>query len=295
LKLRRPTPNDFSFEYPLDSLVWIRPSEPIIEPTAILEAIQVARSPSEIQEYIERLLLALKLYKPCSIAKIEATFKPESILRFPFNEFPTTLPSIAYTCTLSSKELDYLRTFLAIIEPLLPITRGRVEPREYISISLQRYNDALSKSDFAESLTYAIMGLEAQYLTESSELSHRLAQRVAKITGLLGFDPREVYKEIKDAYNIRSKFIHGASLTKKEIDDASRLANKVIRYLQLSILTFLELKHVAKKDKREVLELIDASMIDSSSEEKLREIINKNCLATLMISRHETASMQSTV
>jgi hypothetical protein len=289
LRLRKPTPNDLSFECPLDLLLWIKPSEPIMTPTAVLEAIHAAQSPSEVEEYIERILFALKLYKPCSIVKIEATFKPVSILRSPVMEFPMTVPSIAYRCTLSSNELEHLRTFLATVEPLLPITWRRIEPQEYISISLQRYNDALFKSDSVESLAYAIMGLEALYLTELSELSHRLAQRVAKIMGLLGFDPREVYKEIKDAYNIRSKFIHGASYTKREIDDASRLVNKVIKYLQLSILTFLELKHVAKKDKREAIELIDASMIDPLSEEKLRDIIDENCQATLMISRRETA------
>ena len=138
-----------------------------------------------------------------------------------------------------------------------------------------------------ERLTYVMMGLEALYLAESSELSHRLAQRVAKIMGFLGFNSQEVYKEIKEAYGIRSKFIHGASFKEKEIYRAGDLVDKIIRYLQISILTFLELGHAANKGKQEILELLDASMISPALQEELEDMISKSCQVTLMVSRQK--------
>jgi len=126
LRLRRPTPSDLSFEYPLDLIIWTKPKEPIMEPTAILEATQVAQPDLEVRDYVDRLLLALKLYKPCSIVKVKVVFTPRSILRHSYTEFPLVLQSVIYRCKLGLDELENLKMFLSRIEPLLPVTRGRI-------------------------------------------------------------------------------------------------------------------------------------------------------------------------
>jgi hypothetical protein len=286
LKIRKLQPKDFEFEYPIDEMIRARAEiAPSIEyPSAILEMTKKSQSQAPIAYELEKLIMALRLYKPGSIIKLKAIWKPKSILKGEIASWPTYIQPVVYKYSLSSEETSKLVTFLNKIIPLLPIGQGSIEATDHISISLQRYNDALFKPIPTERLTYAIMGLEALFLksSERAELAHKLAQRAAKCLSLFGYHSLEVYRTIKQSYKIRSDFVHGSLVSKERSHDVNKLADKVIKYLQISILMFLELKNKVKKDN--FLEIVDKSLIYPDASVELEKLIKENCLIAATVS-----------
>jgi len=131
-----------------------------------------------------------------------------------------------------------------------------------------------------ERVTYAIMGLEALFLksSEREDLSHRLAQRVAKCLSILNYQPIEIYRVLKQSYEVRSEFIHGAPIHEDELRNSGELANKVMEYLRLSILVFMELKK-EKIEKENFISIIDNSLLNREAQEKLQSLIKEYCSA----------------
>ncbi len=113
------------------------------------------------------------------------------------------------------------------------------------------------------------MGLEALYLQKKEEgtLTRRLGQRVGKIMSFFDKPPIKVKGIIGDAYEIRSAVVHGSKL--KE-ESRQPILEDVIEYLQLSIITFLEMNE--EKSKSDFLSLIDHSLLEKKAHEKLKEL-----------------------
>jgi len=190
---------------------------------------------------VRKIITALRLYKLGSVQTLAIKWTPKSILQFGATVQPYVVQPIIYKYALASNESDKIKIFLDKVRPLIPITQGKIETTDYLSISLQRYNEALFKPNNMERVTYAIMGLEALFLksSEREELSHRLAQRVAKCLSILNYQPIEIYRVLKQSYEVRSEFIHGAPIREDELRNSGELANKVMEYLRLSILVFM--------------------------------------------------------
>lgn len=292
VRLRRPKQDDLFPEYPMDVVLRGLAPLPIMLssmrlPSAILEVEQRAHNEIELLGRIERLVMTLRLYKPCSVFAGLTWITCKTLTRsmgyrgaFSPQELHTP---IIYNCKLGIEEVDTLRKFINEVEPYIQTSYVYGEPRDYLSIALQRYSDALFKVYPIERLTYAIMGLEALYLTGGGEQTHRLAQRIARVMGLYGFSPLGVYDEIRQAYDLRSRFVHGGTFTGKEIELARQLVDKVMRYLQLSILTFLELK--AGLSKEDIIKIIDDSLLDIQQLQYLERHIKEKCRITTSIAR----------
>jgi hypothetical protein len=72
--------------------------------------------------------------------------------------------------------------------------------------------------DLAFKIANYCSALETLFTTDSAELAHKLAERVAFFLGERGRDRREVFASIKSAYNVRSKLVHGDTLKQNQID-----------------------------------------------------------------------------
>jgi hypothetical protein len=57
--------------------------------------------------------------------------------------------------------------------------------------------------------------LEALFTTESEEVSHKVAERVAHFLGSGLADKQEIYDQVKRAYGIRSRVVHGDVLARR--------------------------------------------------------------------------------
>lgn len=279
LRIRRPKPEDLTLELPIHD-AFIVPIETEC-PSAILEiALKASDNLSALNE-LTKLTIALRLYKPCSICPTKVILKPKSILRSSETHKPFPA-SIVYPCSLSLEEAPALKVFLDRVVKWIPVIQGRVGLIDYVSIALKRYDEALFCSDPVERLTEAVMGLEALYLkpSERMELAHRLAQRVARCISIYGYDVLNVFKLVKEAYDIRSRFVHGAPIELKEHRKIIELANEIVRYLQVSVLMFLELKSYANIKKDDFLDIVDRSLLSLKDQEYLEKLIRDNCLAT---------------
>ena len=140
--------------------------------------------------------------------------------------------------------------------------------------------DFFSKSA-EERIAYAIMGLEALFLRggESEELSRRLAQRVARILGIIGFNSIDVYNTMKRGYRIRSAYVHGSTIKKLDHNIVNMYAREILDYLRICVILMIKLlisnstKKNITKQKDEIIELIDDSLIDDESYKILKEKI----------------------
>lgn len=92
--------------------------------------------------------------------------------------------------------------------------------------------------DHARDATYPVLkisfyagALECLFTTDGSEISHKVAERVAfYIHQEASKTKKEIYKTVKDIYDVRSKFMHGQALDSKKHKD-----NQVLIDFSISI------------------------------------------------------------
>jgi hypothetical protein len=98
---------------------------------------------------------------------------------------------------------------------------------------------ARSSSDIAIKISNYCSALEALYATNPAELSHQLSERVASF---LIDNPAErlpVYKRVKEAYSIRSKIVHGASIKNSQLPALLNVSKACDDFLRQSLLKIL--------------------------------------------------------
>jgi len=81
--------------------------------------------------------------------------------------------------------------------------------------------------------------LEIMFATEAAELTHRLSERVAFFLRNDSGERLELYKRLKEAYNIRSKVIHGSVMSEKtqmQLPEVATDIDELLRQLILKIL-----------------------------------------------------------
>jgi hypothetical protein len=175
-----------------------------------------------------------------------------------------------FSYTLSQSDAAILAQFLNDIVSLVPDPLHLGESTTESGIAHARYTEALFQSGPPERcITSAMTSLEALFLKNEPELTHRRAQRVSVFLRVLGtqLDPGSTYVNVSKGYKIRSKFIHGGSLKAKERPPAESLATVLVDYARQCVLAFLQLR-LAKDD---LLEKLDRVMIDPSSVTDLQE------------------------
>ena len=151
---------------------------------------------------------------------------------------------------------------------------------DHTTISYKRYCDALLQNGVIEGrIANAVMGLEGLFLkgSENQELIYRLSIRIAKIFHLLGYDSCKVKEIVRDAYKVRSIFVHGDHLSDK---DKRKLINNYgdIRSFLLSLLDYLRISIIImicmKEEKEKFIDLIDVSLVDKDIDSQLNILLD---------------------
>ena len=81
-------------------------------------------------------------------------------------------------------------------------------------------------------IAHYISAFESLFSTSPSELSHKLSERVAFFLGMHGYSKRTVFQNMKTAYDIRSKLVHGASVSTQKVEtlpDVSVICDSYLR------------------------------------------------------------------
>jgi hypothetical protein len=223
-------------------------------------------------------VMLLLLYGKGSVNVIRTSWKGNSIIRVPWGEMspePIHVLSPNEKYTLNEEDKYKLIRFVDRLKSKLPMDEnGILIINNHIGISLARYQDAILKNeDVINRISYAIMGLEALFLKspESGELSMRLSQRVSKlIHAITEGNISDIYDTVGKAYKIRNNFVHG-SVQSENTSDSKDVLGKVLTYLRVSIVVFLSIEN---KEKNQIINLIDSSILDHSVENKLLEMLS---------------------
>jgi hypothetical protein len=163
--------------------------------------------------------------------------------------------------TLAPSDASVLGAFLRDIAPLFPDSVQLDKGTSEKEIAYARYKDALFQDGPSErAITSAVTALEALFLTQEPELTHRLAQRVSLFLRILGAQPdaATTYARVRKGYKIRSTFIHGGALAQKDRPEADSLAPILVEYARECVLAFFQ----TAVSKRDLLEMLDRAMID---------------------------------
>ncbi len=101
-----------------------------------------------------------------------------------------------------------------------------------LSISNLFIQTARESHDLAYKIRQYCSYFETILSTDSSELTHKLSERVALFLSDDKDNRTKIFRDIKNAYKIRSQIVHGAGLKEKSIKDLDIIANKCDRYVR---------------------------------------------------------------
>ncbi len=254
-------------------------------PDAILNLTCEVRNPRAIQILIEQVLSIIILYQVGSVRYIRYELSSDSIISTMNPIFPVRVGNRQFIFPTLKKviitpdNVKELIGFLKRLSNLLPKNFYINEEKkvDYLSIAFLRYKDSIfhGKTD-EERIANAIMGLEAIYLrgTDPGELSFKLRSRIAKLLGILSIDkPAKIVSLIKEAYEIRSKYVHGGTIGAKnhkrineKFGSIKEFSITLLDYLRKSILIAIYLN----MKKETIHTLIDESFIDIEKSHELR-------------------------
>ncbi len=261
--LRRPQPKDFEYEQPLDSI--LPASSPLhLMPSAILEASIQAREGTEAQNELDAILDTLRLFRLGAIGVLRYELRPQSLLSFGGTVGPGPSAMGAHDCTLREGDAERLASFFARVKPLVS-----AKARSSEELSLQRFKDALLSPLPAEvRVSTGITALESLLLRERTELSHRLSLRVAALLGAAaGYPSLEVYENVRRAYELRNKVVHGAPLSPKDKTSVGASSDSILEYCRLSLVIVLGLKERISPE--QLLTKLDQSLLDEGARSAL--------------------------
>ena len=98
--------------------------------------------------------------------------------------------------------------------------------------AFQYIDNARNSTNMGFKVAHYISAFEALFSTSSAELSHKLSERVAFFLGKYGFNKKKVYSDIRDAYDVRSKLVHGDSLSSNKIKKITEISSNCDGYIR---------------------------------------------------------------
>jgi hypothetical protein len=181
---------------------------------------------------------------------------------------------VALPYELSEDEVPKFRQFYHDIEEAQSV--AQLKHMSFIRIAIRRFNACMEEVGFEDILIDAIIALEAMYLGdgEFGELGYRLSLRTAILLGDTEDRMKEIQNFVKKVYDrMRSKVIHGREIDVIKMDGKVVLINDILvgiqEYLRKSIRIFSQLLRKYGSH-AEILDAIDASLIDGETRTKLR-------------------------
>jgi hypothetical protein len=106
--------------------------------------------------------------------------------------------------------------------------------------AMQFVHSARKTADVAFKIANYCSALETLFTTESTELAHKLSERLAFFLSQLGQDRLNVFTTIKSAYTVRSKLVHGDTLKASQIEELPSLSMRCDNYLRLVLNAIFE-------------------------------------------------------
>ena len=223
--------------------------------------------PDKTSKRIENLVKTFRLYKSGNVRNYFYILVPSEFTGgYMTNGYITPGGFLNYH--FSSSEIKDFLEFQKILTTLIPNEWNK--DNRYIEIAIRYFNFANERDSNEDKMVDYIIALEALYLNgDHGEFTYRLAHRAASMLGST-FDRRRVtFEKVKDAYNLRSKIVHGSSDPKKR-KITNEDVEKVNNYVRISIVKYLNLNKT-HNSKKLILEKIDESLFGEASWDTLQK------------------------
>jgi hypothetical protein len=108
---------------------------------------------------------------------------------------------------------------------------------------------------------------------KDGELSYRLSVRVASLLGNDASDRKQIFKTVKEFYDLRSKIIHGSPLKPKHMSQFENVQSlrEIVRRIILSIMALLS----SGNDEADLDGIKDEIVFDDDKRRKVQETASK--------------------
>lgn len=188
---------------------------------------------SEATMYLEDLVTALRLCHKGTVAAGEVVFALPSHVSI---QFPIYMSDNEDSWTWrEGPKYKLSQSDVPKVNKLIKETHKWRKKVGAVDIAIRRFNLAYS-GDYESKIIDQMIAFESLYIADDKELGYKLALRTAF---LLGKRRKQIFSDIKKAYDLRSKVVHGTQKV-----DRSKLQEtipKTEEYLRQSMRRFLEL------------------------------------------------------
>ena len=124
--------------------------------------------------------------------------------------------------------------FLSFVERF-STTWHKVQKYPQLDLALHRY--CKESAQYGDAIELMI-SLESLLVPEEEGIALRLAQRVANLLGADASSRKQLFKQIRDFYGLRSRIVHGAKIRSREISAAQQIdaLREITRRILLSVI-----------------------------------------------------------
>lgn len=212
------------------------------------------------------LLTILGLFRLGSVFGERAFYNNHSVIWPGSQGMGMSMPgrySTNYRFLVKSYESESLISFYKTMEEKLLHLQDNSKQNASIQIALGNFKNSLIEPIESERRLFStIIGLEALFTQsgEFGETSYRLAMRLGKFLGLLGFKSQDIKNLMEKCYKIRNKVGHGLLLEDKERNESQEYVKSLLDYLRQSIILFLLC--LEDKTKGDLINSVDKAMVD---------------------------------
>ncbi|HZE59767.1 MAG TPA: hypothetical protein VE085_04350 [Burkholderiales bacterium] len=170
---------------------------------------------AEVKEFLEEvnehlLIRALHVYKRGQLHVAGSLTRARGFFQtgVGYRVTPPETPPGPGTYVLTSNDAASLRTLFQDLESL-GVARAR-----WLEVAVRRFVYAAERKREEDRLLDYLIAAEAMFLTDTEnqgEIRHRLSMRTARFLETALSERREVSRFMRDAYDLRSKVVHGAT------------------------------------------------------------------------------------
>lgn len=241
--------------------------DPHHRPTAVLEVTMKSHGGEGIQKTAAKANRILTLFQVAGVVELSLKLGGPSYIGGGGTLHHGSIQTPARNAIITADESEKLRKFWRTMWTMVPTGIGASQENQGWDIAYARYREAIAATSGWEArLASAVMGLEGLLLgdDEKNELTYKLSMRLAKTMSCLGADTSNVVETAKDAYRVRSVYVHGGQLSYKQRQKYERkhgsldqLLHQCTDWLRMILVSYL----VCNLDKEQFLDQLDEGMI----------------------------------
>jgi hypothetical protein len=162
--------------------------------------------------------------------------------------FYSTSAGTIETTHFTRSEVDRAVEYYRQVDTVLPKTKPALEEESTSGVihesrigrTLYFVQAARNAGDIAVKIAFYCICFESLFSTDTSGVSHRVAERAATFLGKTGTARRSIYSDVHELYGIRSKVVHGSPIKPSKLSEIVALTRRGDEHLRGCIRRILD-------------------------------------------------------